>query len=183
MGAIGGLLALDLFGVRDRAGDFLRLQQDGRVGLWIVALAMFRESPWLGKGVFTFGEYYRPSWYAFRVAFPQGYTPEARIIPWAHNIVLEMLAERGVVGLASFLWLVGAPLLAVRRSLREPRIAAVVSALAGFLGASLVDLTLMKDWVALMLFLLLAMLWSLSGEAKGDAAPTDAGAAAGGKAV
>jgi hypothetical protein len=64
----------------------------------------------------------------------------------------------------------------------------VLSALAGFLGASLVDLTLMKDWVALMLFLLLAMLWSLSGEArqgiaKGDAAPAGAGAAAGGNRV
>jgi O-antigen ligase len=104
---VGGLLALDLFGVRARAGDFLRLERDGRVGLWLVAWAMFRESPWLGKGVFTFGEYYRPSWYAFRVAFPAGYIPEARIIPWAHNLVLEMLSERGVAGLASFVYLIG----------------------------------------------------------------------------
>lgn len=169
-GAVGGLLALDLFGVRARAGDFLRLSQDGRVGLWIVAWAMFRESPWLGKGVFTFGEYYRPSWYAFRVAFPEGYIPEARIIPWAHNLVLEMLSERGLAGLASFVFMIGAALASVRRRLREPRVAAAVSALAGFLGASMVDLTLMKDWVALMLFLLLALLWSLS-DAESDAAP------------
>jgi hypothetical protein len=187
-GAVGGLLALDLFGVRERAGDFLRLERDGRVGLWLVAWAMFRESPWLGKGVFTFGEYYRPSWYAFRVGFPAGYIPEARIIPWAHNLVLEMLSERGVAGLASFVYLIGSAAASARRRLREPRVAAVLSALAGFLGASLVDLTLMKDWVALMLFLLLAMLWSLSGEArqgiaKGDAAPAGAGAAAGGNRV
>ena len=39
------------------------------------------------------------------------------------------------------------------------RTAAAVTAMAGFLGASLVDLTLMKDWVALLLFVLLAVLW------------------------
>ena len=146
-------------GVRARAGDFLKLRNDGRVGLWLVALAMFRESPWLGKGVFTFGEYYKPSWFALRIDFPEGYTPEAKIIPWAHNLVLEFLAERGVVGLASFVWMVGAALASVRRRLHDPGAAAAVTAMAGFLGASLVDLTLMKDWVALLLFVLLAVLW------------------------
>lgn len=184
---VGGLLALDLMGVRDRASDFLRLRQDGRVGLWIVAWAMFRESPILGKGVFTFGEYYKPSWYGFRVTFPEWYETEKRIIPWAHNLVLEMLSERGLVGLASFVYLIGSAVASVRARLREPRVAAAATALAGFLGASLVDLTLMKDWVALMLFLLLAVLWRLAdgtpgdGEAKKVTAPTGVEAAAGGK--
>ena len=192
-GVVGALLAFDLMGVRERAGDFLRVREDGRVGLWIVALAMFRESPLLGKGVFTFGEYYRPSWFGLRVSFPPGYTPEARIIPWAHNLVLELLSERGLVGLASFLYLIGSAVVSVRTRLREPRVAASATALAGFLGASLVDLTLMKDWVALMLFLLLAVLWSLAGDhdepaprrsskagSKNVTTPTSAGAAAGG---
>ena len=155
----GAAFAADVMGVRARAGDFLKLRNDGRVGLWLVALAMFRESPWLGKGVFTFGEYYKPSWFALRIDFPEGYTPEAKIIPWAHNLVLEFLAERGVVGLASFVWMVGAALASVRRRLRDAGAAAAVTAMAGFLGASLVDLTLMKDWVALLLFVLLAVLW------------------------
>lgn len=160
----GSLYALDVRGVRARAGDFMRMGSDGRVGLWLVALAMFRESPWLGKGVFTFGEYYKPSWFSMRVRFPEGYIPEAKIIPWAHNLPLELLAERGIAGLASFVWMVGAALASVRKRLREPRVGAAVTSLAGFLGASLLDLTLMKDWVALMLFLLLALLWRLGDE-------------------
>ncbi|MBZ0173177.1 MAG: O-antigen ligase family protein, partial [Phycisphaerales bacterium] len=151
----------DVWGVRERAADFLKLKQDGRVGLYLVAWAMFTESPWLGKGVFTFGEYHRPSWYSFRVNFPDDYLPENVLIPWAHNLPLELLSERGVAGLGSFVWMVGSAIASVRRRLLEPRTAAALTSLAGFLGASLLDLTLMKDWVALLLFLLLALLWRL----------------------
>ncbi|USO00001.1 MAG: O-antigen ligase family protein [Phycisphaeraceae bacterium] len=165
MGLLGGaaalLYALDFWGLRARVNDFLRLRQDGRVGLWLVAWAMFKDSPWLGKGVFTFGEYYHPRWYSLHVRFPRWYTPEPLIIPWAHNLVLEMLGERGLVGLASFVWMIGAAVASVGRRLLEPRTAAAATALAGFLGAGLLDLTLMKDWVALLLFLLLALLWRL----------------------
>lgn len=166
----GAMYAGDVWGARRRAGDFLRVGRDGRVGLWLVAWAMFKESPWLGKGVFTFGEYYKPSWYAFRVRFPEGYIPERGAIPWAHNLPLELLSERGLAGLGSFVWMIGGALASARRRLREPRTAATVTALAGFLGAGLLDLTLMKDWVALLLFVLLAMLWRLA-----DLTPDDGG--------
>jgi len=136
------------------------------VGLWLVAWAMFKESPLLGKGVFTFGEYYTPAWYLSRVRFPEGYAPERGIIPWAHSLPLELLCERGVAGLGSFVWMVGSAVGGVRRRLGEPRVAAAATSLAGFLGAGLVDLTLMKDWVALLLFLLLGLLWRLG--AMGD---------------
>lgn len=175
LGAFGGLLlaglalyAGDVYGARARAADFLKLGRDGRVGLYLVAWAMFRESPLLGKGVFTFGDFYRPEWYAGRVRFPAGYVPERGIIPWAHNIPLELLAERGVLGLGTFVWMIGSALAGVRRRLGEPRTATAVVSLAGFLGASMLDLTLMKDWVALLLMLLLAYLWRLG--AMGDGA-------------
>jgi O-antigen ligase len=164
----GALYGGDVWGARRRAGDFLRVGRDGRVGLWLVAWGMFRESPWLGKGVFTFGEYYKPSWYAFRVRFPEGYIPERGVIPWAHNLPLELLSERGLAGLGSFVWMIGDALASARRRLREPRTAATVTALAGFLGAGLLDLTLMKDWVSLLLFVLLAMLWRLADLTPGD---------------
>lgn len=160
-GTVAALYAADVWGVRERASDFLKLKQDGRVGLYLVAWAMFKESPWLGKGVFTFGEYYRPSWYSFRVNFPDDYLPENVLIPWAHNLPLELLSERGIAGLGSFVWMVGSAVASVRRRMLEPRIAAALTSLAGFLGASMLDLTLMKDWVALLLFLLLALLWRL----------------------
>ena len=166
-GLSGVMLAFDLFGVRDRAGDFLRLKQDGLVGLWLVAIQMFKESPWLGKGAFTFGEFYRPL-YMLRVKMPEGYVPESGVIPWAHSLPLELLSERGLAGFGSFVFMVGSAVWSAGRragrglaGLREPRVAAAVTSLAGFLGASLLDLTLMKDWVALVLFLLLAVLWRL----------------------
>jgi len=171
VGALGaGLYAADLFGARARAGDFLRLHRDGRIGVWLVAWEMFRESPLLGKGVFTFTRFYNDPVFMEKVSFPEGYEPERGTIPWAHSLPLEMLSERGLAGFASFVWMIAAAVWSAGRragkaagsfwaGLREPRTAAGVTSLAGFLGASLIDLTLMKDWVVLVLFLLLAVLW------------------------
>jgi hypothetical protein len=169
-------------------------ERDGRVGLWLVALAMFRESPWLGKGVFTFGEYYRPSWYAFRVIVPRGVhprgadhplgaQPRARDAQRARGRRARELRLSDRLGAASV-----RDVACASRAWRRPRRRS-----PGFLGASLVDLTLMKDWVALMLFLLLAVLWWLAerdwceakqtGNPKNVTAPAGAGAAAGGNRV
>ena len=53
-----------------------------RLGYWAITWTMFGERPWLGQGPYTFGLFHRT--------------------PWAHNLYLEILAERGLVGLTAF---------------------------------------------------------------------------------
>jgi O-antigen ligase len=148
--------------VPDRARKILETPHEPRIGHWLVAWQMFQESPLLGKGVHTFGEFYLP--YLKKIELPAHITPEVAYIPWAHNLYLEVLAERGLLGAVGF----GAPLLAMlltlRRFLRrdaspETRTLAtgLAASLLSFLAQGFFDLTFLKDWVLLVFWLLAAL--------------------------
>ena len=154
--------ALDLSNVRSRLASLLALHRDGRVGLWIVAWQMFVEAPFFGKGVHVFQDFY-PS-YLSKVSLPRGYRPEVGYIPWAHIIYLELLAERGLLGLATFATLVVAAAKRVWLCLtpgpiasRRLYAAALASSGATILVMALFDLTFLKDWVCLIFCLLIAL--------------------------
>jgi len=156
--SFGLALVLDVVGIRER---LLNPEIGGRLGLWRVAWQMFTEAPLLGQGVHVFDDFY-PS-YLDRVSLPEGYTPETGYVPWAHNIYLELLAERGLLGFASFAALVGAMLgrvvSAARRGGREHRLytAALGASVGSFLAMGMLDLTFLKDWVLLLFWLLAAL--------------------------
>ncbi|MBI4051944.1 MAG: O-antigen ligase family protein [Elusimicrobia bacterium] len=75
------------------------LSNVGRLGLWKTALQIFKDHPILGVGINH-----------FRTLYPQ-YHPErlANKDIWgsAHNLYLHQMAERGLVGLAALLLLLG----------------------------------------------------------------------------
>ncbi|HEV8310038.1 MAG TPA: O-antigen ligase family protein [Methylomirabilota bacterium] len=155
-------LALGLGHIADRMHLIFDAPNDPRVGYWLVAWRMFTESPLFGKGIHTYEEFYLP--YLSRIRLPAGYAPEVAFIPWAHNLYLEILAERGIVGAVGC----GALGLAITRGLVRVFVdsmpaeakcvaAGVASALAAFLVLGIFDLTFLKDWV-LLIFVLLAAL-------------------------
>jgi len=100
-------LYFDLGNVQQRLNTPMNVTSETRIGIYLVALEMFKESPLLGKGLHTFGEFYLP--YIEKIQLPHGYTPEIAVIPWAHNLYLEILAERGLIGFAGFI----APIIAM----------------------------------------------------------------------
>ncbi|MAI80231.1 MAG: hypothetical protein CL917_14880 [Deltaproteobacteria bacterium] len=162
--AIGLAAFFGLDSVTDRLSKIsvTRLQAEGRVGIWIAAWEMFLESPWVGKGPFVYGDLYHI--FLERAELPDGYQPEDAFIPWAHSLYLEALAERGILGLATFLLLSGTALwLAFRTWLRASSdgqklyAGALVATWLGFLVMGVSDLTFLKDWV-LIFFLLLVSL-------------------------
>lgn len=146
----------DIASFRDRVASFVQLRQEGRVGIWLTAWHMFLDSPLLGQGPGTFGQLY-PS-YLDTISLPSGYSPEEAYIPWAHNIYLEFLAERGIIGLMALAFFLSTILLHLVRAWRieqlRPFTASIASAFVVFLAMGLLDLTFMKDWVILLFFFL-----------------------------
>ncbi len=165
------MLAVTLFGVAyalgignvpNRTQKILETFHEPRIGHWLVAWQMFKESPLLGKGVHTFGEFYLP--YLEKIVLPASIRPEVAYIPWAHNLYLEVLAERGMVGSIAF----GATLVAMAlvlfeclkwRTPSETRTISIglTASLVTFLVQGVFDLTFLKDWVILVFWLLAAL--------------------------
>ena len=81
-----------------------------RKTMWLVAVRMIKDRPLFGQGLTTFmGNFARfgKDYYYLK----QG------IIPYAHNCYLQIAAETGIVGLASFLMLIGTFLVHTVKSL------------------------------------------------------------------
>ena len=147
-----------------RLSSLGNLGQEGRIGIWLSSVEMFKAHPWFGIGPNIFADFYLET--LEQTPLPQGYNPELRYIPWAHNLYLEALAERGIVGLTGMLVILFAALGRVWRALRKAGegpvrdyALAIAAAWAALLVMGLFDLTFLKDWV-LLVFLLLAALSS-----------------------
>lgn len=71
-----------------------------RRAIWQVAVRMIKDKPIFGHGLSTFmGNFARYG--------KDYYYLKHGIIPYAHNCYLQIAAETGIVGLVSFLWLIG----------------------------------------------------------------------------
>jgi O-antigen ligase len=133
-----------------------------RLALWATALAMFRDAPWLGHGPHTFG--LLRAGYLSRLTFPSWLHPDERVVPWAHNLYLECLAERGLVGFVTLIAVVVTGFRGTSTSAgtadegrgRWLRDAASV-AFGGFCVAAFLELTFLRQWVVLIFFTLLGV--------------------------
>jgi O-antigen ligase len=150
-------VALDIGNVKGRLEMLLQWEQDGRFSIWLVALKMFEASPVLGTGAHTFAEQYAS--YIADVELPARFGLDDKNMPWAHNLYLEFLSERGLLGLGAFLVVVVAVVGSLGRAIRTSGRALstypayLLASFAVFLTMSLFDLTFLKDWVALIFWL------------------------------
>ncbi len=81
--------------------------------------------------------------------------PEGRA-PWAHDLLLDILAEQGLLGAAAFLCLVLPPLIAALRT-RGLDARMALWALMGFAMAASVEFSFIRRIVPLLLFGVLGM--------------------------
>jgi O-antigen ligase len=123
---------------------FLERGLSGRSKYWTTAWAMFGDAPLVGRGPHTFGLFHTT--------------------PWAHNLYLEVLAEQGLLGLLALGGLLSCGLVGgwtLRRAPTEDGRLVGAGALAGLVGfctAGAVELTLLREWVVTMLFMLLGVI-------------------------
>jgi O-antigen ligase len=139
---IDGLLGFPLIAKVIRKATIL-----GRMSYWSTAWQMFLGAPLLGHGPHTFGLFHKT--------------------PWAHNLYLEVLAEQGMIGFGALIALLASGMRMAWRVYRtavgEVRFfgASVLAAFVGFCAASLFELSFVRQWVVLMLFVLLGIMAQL----------------------
>ena len=140
---------------------------DARLSLWFVAWSLFLDAPVFGNGPHTFGLLYQsrlqelpmPAWLTL--------DPHAHV-PWAHNLYLGILAEQGMIGLAALVFLFVCGFTLAWRTYRTnsgDRQIFAAGAFAGLVGvcvAAFFELTLMREWVGIVLFPLLGLISQLS---------------------
>jgi O-antigen ligase len=177
-----GLAPLTLALLVDGAGGFPLVAKlgrqwerggHGRWPLWQAAWAMFLDAPWWGHGPHTFVQLYRS--YLHQLDLPTS----SLVIPWAHNLYLEVLAERGIIGFIALAVLLVHGLVAAWRlqaaATGEARRLGVgaLAGLIGLCGAAAVELTFLRQWVVIVFFMMLGIIAHLTSvqtiREKGDA--------------
>jgi O-antigen ligase len=134
-----------------------------RIYMWRSGLTMWRERPILGVGPGGVKRDY--SRYALEEA-------AKKRTGHVHNTPLQILVERGVLGLAAWLWLWIAFYLHALRRLRglreEPAARAIVvgavAAMTGFLIAGLTEYNFGDSEVVMLAWVIMALPWSIREE-------------------
>jgi O-antigen ligase len=121
---------------------------NGRSKLWWEVLRRFKDAPFLGHGPHTFGLYIRT--------------------PWPHNLYLEVLFGHGLVGFVIFMGLlfygVKTALRLCNEAITEKRhfVMGALAALVGFCISALFELSFLRLWVTITLFMTLGIIVRLS---------------------
>ena len=133
-----------------------------RVPLWIAAWKIFLDAPILGQGPGSFAVINEA--YLQHIELPDWVIRDSRHAPWAHSLYLELLAERGLVGAASFIYLMAIVCRALwKKIVSTPHSeyyhisVATAASLLGMLLASIFELSLVRYWVIIVFSLLIAL--------------------------
>lgn len=154
LGALGALLLLSQLG-SDKFVQFLefteRSSSSVRLEVYEISLALLKDSPLFGIGL---GQYEQ----MYQVNAPEilGQAPMEWVMIHPHNIFLAMWLNMGLLGLVSFVWLVGKASLWLREKDEYRRIA--VFMLLTLMVHGLFDTPYFKNDLAFEFWLLMAIL-------------------------
>lgn len=132
-----------------------------RFYVWHTAWTMFLDRPVFGQGPGMFKDLYFP--FLEKTGYVLEELGDRRTMPWAHNLYLEQLAERGVLGLLALLCLLGHALMRGLRMIRQApssearaMLVGVVSALLVLMASGIAEASLSRLWVTVLLLVLAA---------------------------
>ncbi len=142
---MGAIIALIFFLRTTRCTEFLQPLFSGsmRFGYWRESVRVITAHPLTGVGLANFD------------------LPQCR---FAHNSYLQIWGEMGVLGIVSFLWLVGAVLVNAWHKMKEPlqrdTLLLLIASLAAFLFHNILDFSFFLPEVSLIGWVLLGLLYS-----------------------
>jgi len=116
-----------------------------RLYLWKSGWDMFLNAPWLGHGLGGFPELFE----TYRRASPAEPGLDVRFTPWPHNVLIEILVEKGLFGLAAFLALLAVAVTNLTTKPREdhkPVRRAAVFLLLTLIATGFFDSTTKRIW-------------------------------------
>lgn len=161
------ILAIDSFMGFPLIERFIRFWDGtGRIPLWLSAWEMFLDKPFLGHGPHTFVLFYNS--YLQELSIPSWLFVDRHVVPWPHNLYLEVLAEQGIIGIAALVSLFAGGLSKAwglrKAASSEMRILGygAFAGLISFCFAALIELTFLRQWVVLLLFIFLGVISKLS---------------------
>ena len=144
----------DVGAFRHRVEETLSPQQESRLRTWSIAWHAFAERPWIGNGPAVFFEVNEAS---RKLPHEPGWETPAGGMPWAHNVPLEILCERGLLGGGLFAVVLAQLIAHLRAALASPAqrawAAAIAASAATFAAMSLLDMSFLKDWCSVCFWL------------------------------
>ena len=144
----------DVGAFRHRVEETLSPHQESRLRTWSVAWHAFTERPWIGNGPAVFFEVNEAS---RKLPHEPGWETPAGGMPWTHNVPLEILCERGLLGVALFAAVLMQLIVHLRAALASPTQRAWASAIAAsaatFAAMSLFDMSFLTDWCSVCFWL------------------------------
>ncbi len=173
---IGLLILLLLVIIGDGLQGFLLLDKftnlsvwGNRVPLWLAAYDMFLDAPIIGHGPGSFSILSKD--YIGDLSMLEWMVQDPRHAPWVHNLYLELLAERGILGLVSMIAIVGVvgrELLLMSLADNKVRIyaTALLASLCGIILAGMFELSILRHWVLVLFVAICAITLVLARQEK-----------------
>jgi tetratricopeptide (TPR) repeat protein len=137
-----------------------------RLLVWQVAFDIFHDQPVLGTGWWTLKIFY--PWYQGKYLLLPQYAPLKNYTLQAHNHILQLLAETGILGLAAFIWLwavlIGSAVKIYRKTENENHALLITALLAGILGMlldNMLNVTLYYPSPAMVFWIATGMIFAI----------------------
>jgi O-antigen ligase len=133
-----------------------------RIPLWIAAWILFMKCPFVGHGPGIFLLKYKEILEEYHLS--KLLLADPRLMPWAHNLYLESLAETGII---SFIFFISLILLSYNSLIKVLRLGArglnlqaypLMSMLIAFNFAAFFELSFWRQWVPVVFFLIIGVI-------------------------
>lgn len=127
-----------------------------RIPLWVAAWDLWSERMFLGHGTHSYVDFYQEK--IRSASLPACSLVDQRLTPWPHNLYLELLSNYGLLGAVPFfvlvVWSLVVTYKAIKNKIHSIRLLAIgnFGALVGLFFSALVELTLVRYWVVVLLF-------------------------------
>lgn len=165
------LICIDsLFGLALSKKVFTKSSWFSRLTPWLIAVEMFKSAPIFGTGPRTFGYFYPILVNQF--TFPDWIIIDNRVMPWAHNVYLETMAEQGIVGLIILFALIGIAMINFKRlfsccNSRDPVIIVFSSTVILILGG-IIEFSFIRHFFVIVFFAIIGLISALSNKVNSD---------------